>query len=795
MTHPLASSLTSKLLWCSGVLLVTSPLWLAHVGAQPPVDPFGDGEAQPAAADPKKGTGEAAKLLQPESAVILQLRESDPKTADQLIRAASAVLDFGRPDECKRYLEKFVAGKFPEADLVDLPGKYGTSFFLELAANPKLQPEGKQVSDQVLLAARKFAENPARLAELVRTLNDSNPEAVAAALTRLDQAGPALVGPMLAALADPSRAAEHPKLYAAMVELRATVEAPLVGVLAAAPEPQRIVAANVLGLIESRHAARHLLAPAHAPSTSPAFRAAARRALQKIMGAVPQQHDAEGYLFRQLTQIREGEHPFEVDADNNTVIWQWDAAKSAPASRTLALEDAIRQLCARMATDLYTIRPDHAEYQRLRLLHHLEFAKAMSGVANPLPAAATTIAKEAGPAMVAEVLAMAMNQKLHGAAIAAAEILGEIGNEQLLASDGPGVLSTALTHADRRVRLAAALAIVKLNPQRSFPGASHIVEILGEAVRTAGVNRVLVVDSRLEYGQTIAGLLADQGYYGEIAVGSKQAFRQATSGPDYEMILISDALDLPVVEMVQLFRRDRRTALIPIGVMVGVDSADNLPKLLHDDFRAPLYGYRDPIGKVRERTLESVTTSLKFDRRTLVAPRPHSSESTAFLAQQVRKLGGRELTSREERQFAGKAALAAFQTLASNPETFNRYGVLREEASLIAALNSPGLSVVAAEVLGLLATPKAQTALVDVCSQPARPLADRQAALAAFQAAINRRGIMLTQQQILLQYDRYNESETLDKPTQEILGAVLDTLESRRPQAGLLPATPTPMTP
>lgn len=793
MTYSPASSLTSKLLWCSGVLLVTSPLWLAHVGAQPPVDPFGGGAVQPQApADPKKGANDpadpTADLPKAESVVILQLRDSNPKTADQLIRAASAVLAFGRPDECKRYLDKFVTGKFPEADLVDLPGKYGTSFFLDISANPKLQPEGKQVSDQVLLAARKFAEDPARLAELVRTLNDSNPEAVSAALTRLDQAGPALVTPLLAALADGSRAAEHPQLYRAMITLRNTTEAPLIGVLAAGPEPQRVVAANVLGQLESRDAARHLLEPALAANVGPELRAAARRALTKIMGGVPKQHESELYLHRQLTQLREGEHPFQVDADNNTIVWQWDAAKSGPASRLLPLEDAIRQLSARLATDLYHLNPNNQEYLRLRLLHHLEFSKTMAGVANPLPPALLAIAKEAGPSVMADVLALAMTQRLHAAAIAATEILGEIGSPQLLASDGPGVLPTALIHADRRIRLAAALAIIKLKPQNSFPGASHVVEVLGDAVRTAGVNRVLVVDSRLEYGQTIAGLLADQGYFGEIAIGSKEAFRQATSGPDYEMILISDVLDLPVVEMVQLLRRDRRTALIPIGVMIGADTVDDLPKLLHDDFRSPLYAYRDPVGKIREQSMSSVATSLAGDRRTRVAPRPHSSQSAAFLAQQVRQLGGRELTSREERQFAGLTALAAFQTLAADKDSFNRYGVLREEASLITALNSPALSVPAADVLGLLATPKAQTALVDVCSQPARPIVDRQAALAAFQAALKRRGIMLTQQQILVQYERYNLSETLDKPTQDILSAVLDALESRRPQ-------PAPQTP
>ena len=38
---------------------------------------------------------------------------------------------------------------------------------------------------------------------------------------------------------------------------------------------------------------------------------------------------------------------------------------------------------------------------------------------------------------------------------------------------------------------------------------------------------------------------------------------------------------------------------------------------------------------------------------------------------------------------------------------------------------------------------------------------------------------MLTQQDILLQYDRYNASETLDEQTQQVLGGILDSIERR----------------
>jgi hypothetical protein len=88
------------------------------------------------------------------------------------------------------------------------------------------------------------------------------------------------------------------------------------------------------------------------------------------------------------------------------------------------------------------------------------------------------------------------------------------------------------------------------------------------------------------------------------------------------------------------------------------------------------------------------------------------------------------------------------------------------------------LTADAARVLATLATPQSQTALVDFASQATRGLAERQAAAAAFSAAVKNRGLQLTQTQIAEQYARYNASERLDQPTQELLGQVLDAIEA-----------------
>ena len=68
--------------------------------------------------------------------------------------------------------------------------------------------------------------------------------------------------------------------------------------------------------------------------------------------------------------------------------------------------------------------------------------------------------------------------------------------------------------------------------------------------------------------------------------------------------------------------------------------------------------------------------------------------------------------------------------------------------------------------------------MVTLASQSARRLSDRQAAAAAFGTAISRRGLLLARNDIELQYERYNQSQILDRDTQKVLGSLLDAIES-----------------
>ncbi len=90
----------------------------------------------------------------------------------------------------------------------------------------------------------------------------------------------------------------------------------------------------------------------------------------------------------------------------------------------------------------------------------------------------------------------------------------------------------------------------------------------------------------------------------------------------------------------------------------------------------------------------------------------------------------------------------------------------------------PPLAPDAVRVLAHLGTPECQRALVDLASRWTQPIELRLAATRAFREATEQKGILLTSEQMLQQYDRYNQSENQDPGTQQVLGLILDCIEA-----------------
>jgi len=411
-------------------------------------------------------------------------------------------------------------------------------------------------------------------------------------------------------------------------------------------------------------------------------------------------------------------------------------------------------LAARAAGDLYALKPGDPAALRLMLLSNLEMAKVKAGLDQPLPmgaGSAGAMAIQAGPAAINQVLVDAMREGHTAAAIAATEVLGQYGDAAVLRAPGGSAspLAEAMTFPDRRVRLAAALAAAKLAGGESFPGAGRMMDAFGWFLSTSGQSTVLIGHPRGEDAQSLVGFVNALGYEGEGAYIGRRLAELAFANPDYEFILIADAIDMPPVEeLVQWLRRDFRTARQPIGVMARGERFEKLRETFADD---------------------------KF---TTVFPRIHSVDVAAIEVAKLKAIAGRNFVGRDERLTQALQAMAVMTHFAKNPATFAQYDLLKQEPKIIRALDTPALAGDAAALLGLYGTPRAQGALIDFASQSNRALVDRQAAATAFAAAVKLRGLRLTQHQVAQQYARYQSIPAADEDARELLKSILETIEA-----------------
>jgi len=176
----------------------------------------------------------------------------------------------------------------------------------------------------------------------------------------------------------------------------------------------------------------------------------------------------------------------------------------------------------------------------------------------------------------------------------------------------------------------------------------------------------------------------------------------------------------------------------------------------------------------------------------LVAALKHADDSVRFAAlaaiMQIsprRPFAGASGVPKALWNFAAGAELSrasqALQWVGQLLDGHAPYDELRRDAKRAGrTLYNPPLAAASVRVLALLGTAGSQQALVDFASQRAIPIESRRQAAEAFAASVGRFGILLTTTQILRQYDRYNASETADRDTQQVLGQLLDALESRR---------------
>jgi hypothetical protein len=706
-------------------------------------------EAKPAA-HAKPGAKTAAlpsAMPAPVDPVVEAILATNPTQPDELLRAAK-ILASVKPDLARKFLGQLLQAKLSDAEWAELSEKFGQGAILQLADQQNLLPEARRFADRILKATAQHVQNPERLSTLAKQLAAESADARREALVEFAKAGSAGAASLVAVLADPQLAKEHAATRAALAQLGVAAMGPLTAAIDSSIPALAVEAVQTMAMLKSPDAKLFLAAPRYAADSPAEVRKAAGDGLAT---------QAERLRLAELLAARAREYaaqriPFTGAVDGKIDVWRWDAAKKQVVARLMPVEDASRTFAARMARDAHRLVPDDRSMIALHLAVMLEAASYAAGLDNPLSGGPGSAADEAAQfdlELLQAALAQTIEIRHWAGATALVRILAAKGKaDQLLDQGHPtAVLVQAVRQPDRRLRMAAADAIVNLKPTKAFAGSSYLVESLAFLAASSGRRCVVVGGPKSEDAMRFAGGLTEDGYAIDVATSGQDFLRLSFNLPDYEFALIDVGIDHPTADViVQRLRQDCRTALMPVGLIA-----------------------RDGFLERAEHIASTETLTKAF-------PRPHDAAGMKWEASQLRALAPTQFVPLEVRQ---QQAVQALRHLATLSTARDLYDLRRIEAAAMAAITTPHLTIPAVSVIGNIGTPECQRALVELASRPVARIEDRQAASRAFLENTWRFGVLLTHAEIVRQYDRYNNSEKQDPATQRILGSILDSLEAR----------------
>jgi len=694
--------------------------------------------ATPPAAPPAAGVPPAAPTAAAEAPApsietdpaILAALEHPRETPADYFQSIIWLIELGRPELAKPILDELAKLPLTDAQRADLVTRFGSRDMLMVAQAKELAPAGAQFTSACMNAAASVIKDPKRIATLVAQLAGPTTEGRLIARNDLAAIGQTGINATLEALAKETDPAQRAAIASAARQMNPLVVGPLLAMLDTADPELRATVSTLLESLSVRQAVPLL---PQAPGT------------------------AEQALTEALTSYRRGMLPFAPDASGQIELWHWDDAAKRLTSKRYPAEEARIIWMARLARELARYSPEDSHRTRQARLLELE-AAALAGMAD---SSALAELQSDQLSDLNQLLADALKLNYTHAAVAAADALGNRGFDSVLYSyefdTQAAPLARALRHPNRPVRFAALRAIMQLDPKAPYPFSSYVPDALAWFAAGAGERRAVVALQTTAAATNLAGMLNAEGLQGAATSSGREAVDMALAMPDLEMIFLDVNINGPAIrQVVYELRINPTTAEVPIAIL------------------AP------------NARLAAAGQIASEHQRVIAVPRIHSSAVLHRTIDRLTALSGRFATPPNARAAQAVEALTWLSKLASGERPF--YKVRRSEPVIEAALYRANSANPAIDTLGKLGTAESQTALVNFASQPALPIQSRVQSADAFGNSVAAQGVLLTTDQILTQYDRYNASETADADTQHVLGSLLDTIESRRAATPQFPA-------
>lgn len=721
------------------ILLLTASL---AVGAGPVSFAFAQ---PPAAPEPQPEADPADSPL---------LRE--PDSPEKLFEAINLMVKLGRPELAKRYLTKLVDAQPADDVLLTLRDEFGTVQFLRLSRIEALQPESEQLLEMLNAAARKQAEDPARMQTFIDDLLAGGQKRDIARLM-LKNIGPPVVPMLLQRMSNTTDGDERDQLLLAILGIGDGAIPVLHGGLMSTSDTLKQAAIEPLGWLEDRTAVPFLWFPAFGNHDNPGLKLAARSALKRIFRTSTLNDVPQSGLVAELNRVTQmhlrNDFPWKLNEETGQVdLWQWDATTELLRPTSHTPQEASLVVGSHFASQAVQLSPEDRETQATFLALALAADYHRVGWDKPLPTGPGTahdLALTSGPGVLTEALHLSLENTNSLSALASLQALSLVASQQQLqlTDSRRSPILAALNYPSHRVQFAAASTILQIDPDRKFPGSERVVGILSRALNDSRLRYAVIIDPDTERGDRWSTLLGGTGYQTSTIRTGRAGFTAVADRMDVELIAIHvNCIDWGLTQTVANLRADARTSSIPI-IVYGPEQLE--------------FKLQGLIGR----------TSLSRYLSEEITEDYLSLEMGKFL----QELGTPDLTP-ELRTLQVSSAAYWLSVIASGQRT-SIYNLLPAQGALINGTNDPEIAEQCLLALSAIPTVESQRALFDVAIAAQGDPATRQAAAYQLAFHVQRHSWLLDDRDIKTLEAGYQREVDADSKMATSLAAILGTLQ------------------
>ncbi len=421
------------------------------------------------------------------------------------------------------------------------------------------------------------------------------------------------------------------------------------------------------------------------------------------------------------------------------------------------------------AHDAFEIDPASFDTQVLLTAALLEHEVYLSGWQQPIPQGVGTahnLALRGGSELCQQVAALALEERLTGAAVSSIMALGQNGTTDLLygTGDWTSLLVDALNDSEPRVQFAAAESVMLLQPTEPFPYANRVVEIFARALTSSAQNSSVIIDPNQERGGRMLGQLNEIGLSGRLTATGREGFEQVAERGDIALAIVHlNSIRWELTQTVSNLRADARTAAVPIAIYGPVGLED----------RAEVLSIRHPNVFYLHESHDSV------DLRHQLLP---------VLAQ----LSPPPLTPQQLNERKQSAAYWLRQIALTGREDI--YSLSIAESALAEALNDASVVTNAIVAYGAIGRPDVQSRLMEYATAPGLDATQRQRAALYLSFHLKRFGLLLSPSELQQLQDGFDDEA--DPGVKSLLSAAIGAIPREAgvvaPLLQQFPSTSTP---